>query len=163
MTKTQAIQIHSLIYVIGHDIKEKTPKVDKLLKQIKKGLNKLPRADYVDNAKSTHNAWEKARQSIVSKDDVIYTKIGELYMALYNAIDEKYQNIYYTDKTFTSMINSFESHHKKYNDDKELEYTHNGRDLANAFLREIGVEVKSKLKTRATIIKQNLIIEGKVA
>lgn len=163
MTKQQAIQIHSLIYAIGHDIPNKTPKVDKLLKQIKKGLRKLPRADYELNAHSTHNAWETARHSIITKDEVMNTKIGELYMALYNAIDEKYQNIYYTDKTFSAMINSFESHHKTYEDDEELNYTHNARDLANAFLKEIGVEVKSKLSTRATIIKQNLIIERKIA
>lgn len=158
MTEEQAIQIHMLIYTACYDIGNKTAKVDKVLKQIRKGLRGLPDSLYKQLVHDVHNAWERARRKLIDKDSVLDVKMSEFIANLYNTMDgNKFQNIYYTDKSMTAMINSFESCYANRSDD--IKYTVNARELTDEFLNEIGVVRNRPLFTKKNIIKQNIIIE----
>ena len=108
MTKYQAMKIHALVYTVCYDISNKTKSVDRVLKQIRTGLKKMQHKEYTRMAHEVHKEWEVARKKVFADNDgEIFILISEFLMTLYNAIPEKYQNIYYSDKNFTRMVNSF--------------------------------------------------------
>lgn len=153
--KEIAYHINALIYSECYYIKNKTKKVDKVLKQIKKGLNKLPREIYMKVAKDSHEAFEATKKKVMN-DERIEVEIHEMLMSLYNAVPKSARNIFYTDNTFSGMVNSFAS---TLNDDITDDHCFNGRKLAEAYLDELGVKRVSKLATRLAILKGNMTTE----
>ena len=141
------------------DIPKKTAKVDKMLKQIKKGIRKIPQAEYKDYMIKCHEAWESARREIIPIDAVVNVSMAEMITVLWNSLDgNEYQTTYCTERTIVNAINSFAGSGKHISD--ELEYLTHSRNLADAFKRNVGIKT-NKLSRLKYTIEQNLIIEGK--
>ena len=160
MTKETAIKIHWMMYYecyeLGGNI---TKKVDKWMKQIKKGMRNIKDDVRKPIVHDVHNTLVRVKKEILPKDENTVVEFNELLMTLYNAIPEKYQEIFYKDKTFTSVVESFGGCISDIEED--ISHTKWGRKIANALLDDLGVERSSKLTTRKNIIKGNLILEGK--
>jgi len=105
----------------------------------------MPHDEYTRMTHEIHKEWEVARVSTFAEQgDEVFILMSEFLMSLYNSIPAKYQNIYYTDKNFTHMINSFIETKQDIKDSGEC--TMKGREFADAFLDEIGVQRDNKLK-----------------
>jgi hypothetical protein len=144
MTKEQSIMTQMLMYTECYNVKNKTPIVDKWLKQIKKNLRKLPIAEYRSLVHESHNAWERAKHEVIPKDSKKTINMSDMLMNLYNKIDERH--LYFTDKTFTEVINSFQATSNKPPD--SLDYALDSRELANKFLEEIDVDFFNEILER---------------
>lgn len=159
MTKFQAIEIHWLMYheCYAQDV---TPTVDKWMKQIVKGMRKLRDVDRKQIVHQVHHRWIVVQQQVLHKEDKTIVEFSELLMALHNAIPEEYKTLFYTEKTFTKVIQSFGG--ARNDIEESFEHTSKGRELAKAFLNEMGLEFgNSKLSRLKYTHKQNMIIEGK--
>ena len=148
-----------LAYVEPH---ETTRKIDKLRKQIRKGIKKSEQKygdDLLQIAKDADAAWTQAC-TIITKDSHINLAMGLIVSALYAALDNNAgRNVWFTDRTFEEAASSYAYGFTPTVEDHTNMYLLLDEFLANAgFPRESTFAKKIRLMRK--ISEQNKILEG---
>lgn len=150
-----------LIYQYLHMTKTRTKKVDDAYKKIKKKLNHIftyNKALYDEANKLQGETYKTAWDNSFVKSDGKFVSMGAFIQAIYDTVE--IQNLV-GDKVMRKAIDSYYFDRNDTHDEKEIEEQAN--ILADECIRLFDGERVSLFKRKLTILKQNRIIEGKVA
>ena len=103
-------------------------------------------------------AWRKA---FGNEEQTKYIDLGYFILMIYETVDKKISNKWIGEKQMEKVIDSyFMANPERKQDEYEIEET--TRKITDEVLKLYGIEPKSNFATKAKILKDNLILEGKL-
>ncbi|MDQ7067780.1 MAG: hypothetical protein Q9M40_07295 [Sulfurimonas sp.] len=140
MDKKEAIMVTMVMYYLCFKLEKGTKKVDKFIKQIRHGLSKLDKELHTHCNNIAYDAWNQTKKNDIGDDEVYEVSVGEIITALHNSLGSNpYKYIFFTERTLISAINSLDGCIEEKALD-EITYLQHSRNLANAFIKNIGIK-----------------------
>jgi len=140
-----------------------TKTVSNFRRKIRKRLNgyaKVFKEEYIGYAKEANRVWTETVEEL--EGEHLKITIYDIVLSIHSIISEEpMTKKFYTEKQMEKFLNTVK-HNSNISDEQYAETEKNVNTIIDMFTSKLGIKRDNKLKTRFHIIRENLILEGKL-